>query len=164
MSLDVLSEGHSMLVFILSDCIFQEIPWRFPHTPQLQHKRTYTGAAHPLVPKLLSPSFFTALFPPTQRSSKSHCRTEQALYCVHFHLRPPSPVCVTSQGSSEITVLLCAGDYTAIVKVGRQLWVPYICCISCILVIWILQNFLRHVQRLQQSSPQQDRAVKLGLV
>lgn len=41
---------------------------------------------------------FPALFPAEQHSS-SHCRREQALYCVHLYLRPPSPVCVIRQGS-----------------------------------------------------------------
>lgn len=129
-------------------CFPGNTPTSPPHTStdsQLQQNKFTLVLSNPLVPRLLSSCFFPALFPPTQ----SNCRTEQALYCVHFYLRPPAPVCVyESQGSSlQYYVLMST------LQAGSQLW-----------IIRTHQYFLHYVQRFKQVSLCQDIVEKLDSV
>lgn len=89
---EILSEGHSRLVFILSDSVFF-------HTPPLEHKQTSTAAAHPpppLFPTLLSSSFFPALFPPNT-----------ALFTITLQDRTSTLLCPLLPEATFICVYAC---------------------------------------------------------
>ena len=118
-----------------------EIPQHFLHTHlnySSAHTHLHWCSFLPLSFLISSPNTALVHFKLQSRTSSLLCPPlpEATLSWVYLCLH----VCVMSQGSSEITRVLCDSENAAVVKVGRPLCVQFICYISCV----------RYVQRFKQ--------------